>query len=134
MRNWSNILDHCNVKTCCLAYDVKLFNLISDFFKCLCSILVSNAGNSTGLLYASYPNNAEWQQYLQDLLAYIHEHLDERLSNDDLAAFCHRHPTHFIRYFRSKNLVLINKSVTPYDSHADLVINDAIGKVMDLDE
>ena len=39
-----------------------------------------------------------------------------------------------IRYFRGKNLVLINKSVTPYDSHADLVINDAIGKVMDLDE
>ena len=39
-----------------------------------------------------------------------------------------------IRYFRGKNLVLINKSQTPYDSHADLVINDAIGKVMDLDE
>lgn len=39
-----------------------------------------------------------------------------------------------IRYFRGKNLVLINKSVTPYDSHADLVINEAIGKVMDLDE
>ena len=42
------------------------------------------------------------EERLQDLLAYIHEHLDERLSNDDLAAFCHRHPTHFIRYFRSK--------------------------------
>lgn len=39
-----------------------------------------------------------------------------------------------IRYFRGKNLVLINKSATPYDSHADLVINDAIGKVMDLDK
>ena len=39
-----------------------------------------------------------------------------------------------IRYFRGKNLVLINKSQTPYDSHADLVINDAIGKVMEYDE
>lgn len=33
-------------------------------------ILVSNAGNSTGLLYASYPANAEWQRYLQEMLAY----------------------------------------------------------------
>lgn len=33
-------------------------------------ILMSNAGNSTGLLHASYPANADWQQYLQDLLAY----------------------------------------------------------------
>ena len=36
-----------------------------------------------------------------------------------------------IRYFRGKNLVLINKSVTPYDDKADLVIHDAIGKVME---
>ncbi len=42
------------------------------------------------------------EERLQDLLAYVHEHLDERLSNDDLAAYCHRHPTHFIRYFRGK--------------------------------
>lgn len=42
------------------------------------------------------------QEQLQRLLAYIHEHLDERLGNDELAAMCHRHPTHFIRYFRSR--------------------------------
>lgn len=36
-----------------------------------------------------------------------------------------------IRYFRGKNLVLINKSETPYDDQADLVIHDAIGKVME---
>lgn len=35
-----------------------------------------------------------------------------------------------IQYFRGKNLVLINKSKTQYDSQADLVINDAIGKVL----
>lgn len=35
-----------------------------------------------------------------------------------------------INYFRGKNLVLINKSQTPYDGKADLVIYDAIGKVM----
>ncbi|HKK94995.1 MAG TPA: NAD-dependent protein deacylase [Anaerovoracaceae bacterium] len=35
-----------------------------------------------------------------------------------------------ITYFKGKNLVLINKSKTPYDNKADLVINDSIGKVM----
>ena len=39
-----------------------------------------------------------------------------------------------IHYFRGKNLVLINKQPTQYDSKATLVINDAIGKVMKLEE
>ena len=37
----------------------------------------------------------------------------------------------FINYFRGNKLVLINKSSTSYDGRADLVINDAIGKVLD---
>ncbi len=36
----------------------------------------------------------------------------------------------YVRDFRGKYLVLINKTPTPYDSHADLVINDSIGKVL----
>ena len=39
-----------------------------------------------------------------------------------------------ISYFRGNNLVLINKEPTPYDSRADLVINDYIGKVMEINE
>jgi len=35
-----------------------------------------------------------------------------------------------VRYFRGDKLVLINKSSTPYDKSADLVINDSIGKVL----
>lgn len=35
-----------------------------------------------------------------------------------------------INYFNGKNLILINKSSTPYDSKADLIINDSIGKVL----
>jgi NAD-dependent deacetylase len=35
-----------------------------------------------------------------------------------------------INYFRGKKLILINKSSTPYDSKADIVIHDAIGKVL----
>ena len=38
-----------------------------------------------------------------------------------------------INYFHGKHLVLINKSATPYDSKADLVITDAIGKVMSME-
>lgn len=36
-----------------------------------------------------------------------------------------------IRYFKGKNLVLINKSSTSVDNSADIVINDSIGKVLD---
>ena len=35
-----------------------------------------------------------------------------------------------INYFNGKNLVLINKSETPYDHLASLVINDAIGETL----
>lgn len=35
-----------------------------------------------------------------------------------------------IRYYNGKNLVLINKSSTQYDSIANLVISDSIGKVL----
>lgn len=36
-----------------------------------------------------------------------------------------------IHYFKGKHLVLINKSSTPYDNQADLVIHEPIGKVLD---
>ncbi len=35
-----------------------------------------------------------------------------------------------INYFHGSNLVLINKSETPYDGYASLVINDAIGETL----
>ncbi|MBU3192341.1 NAD-dependent protein deacylase [Clostridium bowmanii] len=35
-----------------------------------------------------------------------------------------------IKYFRGDNLILINKSSTPYDKQANLVIHDSIGKVL----
>lgn len=35
-----------------------------------------------------------------------------------------------VRYYRGNKLVLINRDSTPYDSEANLVINDSIGKVM----
>lgn len=36
----------------------------------------------------------------------------------------------FIRYFRGKHFVLINRDRTPVDSSADLVIYDSVGKVL----
>jgi len=35
-----------------------------------------------------------------------------------------------VNYYRGNKLILINKSSTPYDSRANLVINDSIGKVL----
>ena len=35
-----------------------------------------------------------------------------------------------IDYYRGDKLILINKSATPMDSRADLVINDSLGKVL----
>ena len=35
-----------------------------------------------------------------------------------------------IDYYRGEKLVLINRSTTPYDRYANLVINDSIGKVL----
>ena len=35
-----------------------------------------------------------------------------------------------VRYYRGNRLVLINKSPTPYDSHADLVISGPIGEIL----
>ena len=35
-----------------------------------------------------------------------------------------------VDYFRGKNLILINKSITSADNKADLVIHDSIGKVL----
>ena len=37
----------------------------------------------------------------------------------------------FLRFFKGKNLILINKSETSYDSEANLIINDSIGEVLD---
>lgn len=34
-----------------------------------------------------------------------------------------------LNYFCGRNLVLINRDATPYDSNADLVINESLGKV-----
>lgn len=34
-----------------------------------------------------------------------------------------------INFFRGRNLVLINRDLTPYDNKANLVINDSLGKV-----
>lgn len=36
-----------------------------------------------------------------------------------------------INYFRGNKLVLINKGPTPFDSKADLIIHESIGKVLD---
>ena len=36
----------------------------------------------------------------------------------------------FIRYFQGSHIVLINKSETPFDTDADVIIRDPIGQVL----
>jgi len=38
----------------------------------------------------------------------------------------------FVKNYKGKNLVIINKSFTPYDYKATMVINDSVGTVMNL--
>ena len=47
---------------------------------------------------------------------------EESLDNDTV--------TKSIDYFKGSKLILINKSTTPYDNTADIIINDSIGKVL----
>ena len=35
-----------------------------------------------------------------------------------------------VRYFGGNRIVLINRDATPYDSYADIVIHDSLGKVL----
>ena len=37
----------------------------------------------------------------------------------------------FVGYYHGNRLVLINKSTTPYDKYANILIHDSIGKVLD---
>ena len=37
----------------------------------------------------------------------------------------------FLRFFRGKHLVLINRDKTPFDNNCDLVIHDSLGKVFE---
>ena len=37
----------------------------------------------------------------------------------------------FVRYFRGKHIVIINKAETEYDCNADLVIRESIGEVFE---
>ncbi|MBP3633347.1 MAG: helix-turn-helix transcriptional regulator [Oscillospiraceae bacterium] len=41
----------------------------------------------------------EEEQRIQDVLSYIHNNLNRPIANAELAALCHMHPNHFIRYF-----------------------------------
>ncbi len=37
----------------------------------------------------------------------------------------------FVRYFKGRHLVLINRDETPFDNHAELVIREKVGEVLD---
>ncbi len=64
----------------------------------------------------------------------VFEEAVEKISNADLLIVAGTSLTvnpacSLIQYFNGKNLVLINRSATPYDNRADLLIRESLGKV-----
>lgn len=64
----------------------------------------------------------------------VFEEAVEKISNADLLIVAGTSLTvnpacSLIQYFKGKNLVLINRDATPYDSRADLLIRESLGKV-----
>lgn len=51
---------------------------------------------------ADLPVLSEDDRRINQILTYIHKHLSEPLNNQQLAALCHLHPNHFIRFFSGK--------------------------------
>lgn len=73
--------------------------------------------------------------YEEPLDQYVMEGAIEAISNADMlivggTSLVVYPAAGLINYFHGNNLVLINKSETPYDSRANLVIHDAIGAVL----
>ena len=98
---------------------------------------------------ASYVKNSEGVPYCDDCgglvkpdVVLYEESLDSKTISDAVYAISHAdvliiggtslavYPAAgMIDYFRGSHLVLINRSSTPRDNQADLVINDSIGEV-----
>jgi len=66
------------------------------------------------------------EQVLEDSVRYISEADILIIGGTSLAVYP---AAGLINYYRGKKLVLINRSATPYDGEADLVIHDSLGKV-----
>lgn len=111
----------------------------------------TNCGAAYSLAYTLEPANCEGPVpkcgkcgglVRPDVVLY-EEMLDEAVMNGAISAICKAdtlivggtslvvYPAAgLIRYFSGENLILINKSSTPYDNQAQLVIHDSIGTVL----
>ena len=68
------------------------------------------------------------QQTLEDAVSYIHQADMLIIGGTSLAVYP---AAGLIDYYRGNKLVLINKSATPQDSKADLLIQEGLGKVFE---
>ena len=111
----------------------------------------TGCGKKYDLQYALYPENCDGPipkcggcggTVRPDVVLYG-ETLDDKVTHAAVDAICEAdclivggtslvvYPAAgLIQYFGGRSLVLINKGETPYDSHADLVINESIGAVL----
>ena len=103
--NFPCVININNKKTTALFKDfAKKFTTTSPCdilsVKAIAFSLLSEYLTLSGVLdFASYPKQ---NTALKLATKYVDEHLNEPITINDLANVCHLHPTHFIRFFKSK--------------------------------
>ncbi|GAU77573.1 NAD-dependent protein deacylase [Fusibacter sp. 3D3] len=107
---------------CRALYDMAwILSIQDDIIRCpLCNSLVK----PDVVLYGEPLN----QEVMSETVKAIHESDLLIVAGTSLVVYP---AASFLRYYKGKNLVLINKSETPYDHTASLVIRDSYGDVFD---
>lgn len=105
-------------RKCKAFYDINYINSSNDIAKCQCGGIVK-------------PDVVLYEEGLDDncvvrAIDYIRNADVLIIGGTSLSVYP---AASFVNYFRGKNLVFINKSSTPYDRKATLVINQPIGEV-----
>lgn len=103
---------------CNMPYPTKLVNEGDGVPKCRCGGVI----RPDIVLY----EEALDDKVLTDAVRYISEAEVMIIGGTSLAVYP---AAGLINYYRGNKLVLINRSATPYDGEADLVIHDSLGKV-----
>ncbi len=112
---------HRNYCTSCKRfYDVDFIKLSKGIPRCECEKIVK----PDVVLYEESLNYAD----IEKAINYIERAEVLIVGGTSLAVYP---AASFINYFRGDKLILINKSATPYDSKAALVINHPIGEVLE---
>ena len=108
--------NHC--LRCHKFYDAKYVKEYDGIPRCSCGGLIK----PDVVLYEEPLDNNVYEEALKDI-----SHCDVLIiGGTSLAVYP---ASYLVRYFKGNHIILINKDKTPFDSNADLVINDSLGNV-----